>query len=362
MTTEKTTSAPAGTNKKGSSETRDKYSRKEVFMVPPEDLTIVLEPTHRLYDERATLPLDPRMVDNVDALGIKENVIVERVDGKLLIKDGRQRQRWATAVNAKRAAEKPPREPMKVPCTFDKPGDDSTATMISLNEVRQQDDIIVKARKAQRYLAQLQSEGGADGKSAPLSLKEAEKRCALVFATKVGTVRNWLKLLELGPAIQAQVSAGTISYVGALTTAELPKEDQAKVAADIAATAAAAPKKEGHHVAGKGSKPKVQVSIKDVAAKVADQAKKAGVTVSVSKVHDKVQYGVAPKRGAIRKAMAKAAEMKATMVTHVAGAVLAWALGDVESRKAEMAELGDDVKEALRAIFKAGKPKEEGKE
>ena len=72
----------------------------------PEKLKVVSDPTHPLFDERSTLPIDEMMVRNIQAFGVLEPVIVTRdaETGDVLVVDGRQRVRHALIANERLSA------------------------------------------------------------------------------------------------------------------------------------------------------------------------------------------------------------------------------------------------------------------
>lgn len=148
-------------------------SRTVAFSFDPEDLVLIEDPKHPLYDARVTLPLKPEFVANIRALGVVEPVIVRRIDGKPVVIDGRQRVRAARAVN---------REDMgvtiKVPAVV-RSGDEADAytVTVSLNEQRQDDPQREKIAKAQRLH----------------QLGRTEGDIALAMGVSVPTVKRMLK-------------------------------------------------------------------------------------------------------------------------------------------------------------------------
>ena len=79
--------------------------RGELLLFDPNTLTIVSDKKHPLYDERATMPVDERLVESIMKSGVLEPVIVRRngedEKGRPIVEvvDGRQRVRAAIIAN-----------------------------------------------------------------------------------------------------------------------------------------------------------------------------------------------------------------------------------------------------------------------
>lgn len=318
---------------------RSKYSRKDAYMVPPEDLVIVTEITHRLYDERIHLPLDKHMVANVKEFGVKEPVIACKEDGKLLLCDGRQRTRWALAANEE--LKKEGQVTLLIPVIMEAGDEDEqVATMILANEVRRDDDQLTKAKKAQRLIARGRTEAEA----------------AVIFGVSRAALRNWLKLLGTAPEVQAALEKGEIKQTAANALAELPKEEQAAALAEArkAKEAPSEPTKEGEEPkkGGKGKKKGVTISARDA---VKAAAKKGGA--KAPKAQDAAEAAVAPSRGALRRALKKAGALE-TYFDNIAACILSWALGKTEGLGEAVAGLKEKDREGFEALVKASKKAE----
>jgi hypothetical protein len=150
-------------------------SRISAFGFDPDDLVLIEDPKHPLYDARIKLPLKPEFVANIKALGVIEPVIVRKIDGNPVVIDGRQRVRAALEANRQRKAEG--LEPMKVPAVERKgSAGDAYAVTISTNEHRQEDALRAKIEKAQRSH----------------QLGNSEEDIATQFGVSVPTVKRWL--------------------------------------------------------------------------------------------------------------------------------------------------------------------------
>ncbi len=307
-----------------SNDTTDKKietTRRDMLLIAPEDITIITDKSHFLYDERVNLPLDKYMVANVKQCGVKTPIAVKRVDNQYIVVAGRQRVRWAQAANEELVKEG--QAAMKVPCIVERGADDDLfAHMIFENEVRKDDPPMIKAQKAQAYLARGHSE--AEG--------------ARVFGVSRGAFRNWLKLLDTSSDVQAAVASGEIKPAAAIVLAELPQEKQVEAIVEI---------KKTKSEKGDGKK--------STAADAAHAAEK--VTGGKTRLAKQTsQASKAPKRKQLRNALAAAVDMKPPSARLI-GAVLAWVLGDSDAYKAEAEEISDDRKQVLVDIIAAGKVK-----
>ena len=192
--------------------------RGTLFLVPPEDITIIgLDtedgPEHPLFDERVLLPVDEALARNIQIHGVIEPVVIRKNgDDVIEVIDGRQRVRSARLANKRLEAEG--KEPVLVPVVR-RVGVDAQhyGVMISANELRRDDTPLARARKAGRYLA----------------MGRTEEDAAEQFGVDVATVRGWLRLLDLAPEVQEAVEAGKLSALAAKQVAGLTREEQVEM-------------------------------------------------------------------------------------------------------------------------------------
>lgn len=153
-------------------------SRIAAFTADPNDLVLIEDPKHPLYDIRVTLPIDPGLFASINRRGVVKAVIVRKIDGRPVVLDGRQRVKTARAVNKKRKEEGLPL--IKVPFT-ERKGDmaDAFGVTVELNEHRTDDELRTKIEKAQRLHQLGYSE---------TDIAEAFKNIT------VATVKRWLKI------------------------------------------------------------------------------------------------------------------------------------------------------------------------
>jgi ParB family chromosome partitioning protein len=121
--------------------------KTNVLMFEPENLHLVTDKTHPLYDERIHLPINEAMVLNIMDQGVLEPIIVwkDPETGKSCVVDGRQRVRHTLEAN-KRLAKR-----VKLRCWFRR----SLNVVLpfvwlrrwSANEIRQADTPLGRAKK-----------------------------------------------------------------------------------------------------------------------------------------------------------------------------------------------------------------------
>lgn len=201
--------------------------RKDLLQFDPEDLAIITDKSHPLYDPRAELPVSEAMVLNVKALGVLQPVIVRRNgerDGVAIMEvvAGRQRVKAAREANKRLRAEGG--SPMLVGAIVKRADDASLfATIVAENEARQDDSPMGRARKLARYLA--------------FGVSEAE--AAIVFRVSESTIRGWLALLDCDKSVQDAVERGQLpATTAAQEFAKMPREEQAAHLAALVANGA----------------------------------------------------------------------------------------------------------------------------
>jgi len=158
--------------------------RSDCLWLDPDEVQIVTDKNHPLFDSRALLPVDEKLVTNIlfEMQGVLEPILVAKDgEGNAIVIDGRQRTKALRSANKKlRAAGA---EPLQIPCLL-KRGDDNQiyAMSISTNEQRREDTAKEKAVKAARLLNQgyTQAEAGR------------------VFGVSAETIKRWES--SIGPA------------------------------------------------------------------------------------------------------------------------------------------------------------------
>jgi len=170
----------------------------------PNDLVIVgLDtndgPDHPLYDERIKLILEKPLA-NAYACGIKQPIHCKKVNGQLLVADGRQRVRYARELKLETV-------PVIVEMVSDK---DASALGCLLNEARTDDDVCTKASK----VAKLKAQG------------HENEALAAIFACSAKHITNYLKFSKMVKEVQDAVRSGDLPFAAALKWVSLPAERQ----------------------------------------------------------------------------------------------------------------------------------------
>ena len=200
------------------SDSAKKYNaggRTDAFLFDPENLVIVADKKHPLYDERVEWPVDEALVLNIMVNGVIEPIIF-RVNGEknghsiCEVVDGRQRVR--AAIEANRRLAKQGLSVMRVTGMLKK-GEvaNLVGVMIAANELRRPDDQIVRARKMQRYI-----DGG-----------RTEDEAAVQFGVSRATVKNMLSILDLTPEVQKEIEKGNLPATVGKELSKIPQEEQA---------------------------------------------------------------------------------------------------------------------------------------
>ncbi len=184
--------------------------RSNMYMVMPEELTLVTEEGHPLFDPRVHLPLRESLVLNIKAHGVKEPILVRKNGDILEVVDGRQRVKHAIEANKRFRAEGC--EQIRVRVIIER-GDDATMAgiMVLTNENRMDDNPVAKAEKARKLIYDY-------GKS--------EADVAVVFGCTKQTLKMYLSLLDLCPAVRNAVERSEISATAASKLSKLHHDEQ----------------------------------------------------------------------------------------------------------------------------------------
>ncbi len=188
--------------------------RGDLLNFDPENLVLVKDPKHPLFDVRAIEPPDTAfesLVVSIMAQGVIEPVIIARDGESVLVAAGRRRVR--AAIEANRRLKKAGAEPVYVPCKWTR-GDDASLLGISIaeNAIRKDESPVEKSRKAQRLI----------------DLGRSEEDVARVFGVSLGAVKQWLTIGELAAPVQDAIERGEIAAAVATQLAPLSKSEQPK--------------------------------------------------------------------------------------------------------------------------------------
>lgn len=184
-------------------------NRTNAYVFDPEDLVLIDDETHDLYDSRVKLPVDEGLVLSMMSQGFFGAIEIAKRDGKAQVVDGRRRVKAAREAN--RRLRERGLEPIRVPAMLARGMDvDLWGITISANLHRTDDSPLENARKVARYMA-----FGRD-----------EKDAAAKFGVTEQAIKQWLKLLEVAAPVQKAVEKGRISATAASKLAGLDREEQ----------------------------------------------------------------------------------------------------------------------------------------
>ena len=185
-------------------------SRGTTFFLPPEDLKVITDPKHPLYDSRVELPVSAALVQSIVKHGFRSVVRAFKDGDKIVVIAGRQRVRAAIEANKLRIAAG--MEPVKVEVKIDRgTGDDDLYGQALLeNSGRQDDSDLMLAGKIAHYL----------------ELGRSEEEAATICGLKPPRVRQLLTLLDLAAPVQRAVEAGKLSTSAASQLAGLERTKQ----------------------------------------------------------------------------------------------------------------------------------------
>ena len=192
--------------------------KTNVLTFEPENLHLVTDKTHPLYDERIHLPISEAIVLNIKELGVLEPIIVwkDPETGLTCVVAGRQRVKHTLEAN--KLLLKEGKEPRLVPGVVKRGSANQMAKyMVSENEIRRPDTPLGRAKKMSDQL-----DRGLD-----------EDDIAVLFGCSVQTVRATLSLLDATQAVREAVEAGTVTVTQARQLGALPPEEQRAKVAEI---------------------------------------------------------------------------------------------------------------------------------
>jgi len=185
-------------------------SRGTIFFVDPDDLVLVDDDQHALYDARVCLPVDEALAKNIAVHGVIEPVIVTKDGDAAVVVDGRQRVKAAQLANAWLEAEG--KQPIKVPVMIRR-GDEADlfGVLISANEHRHTDGPLERAYKAEKLL----------------NMGRSVEEVAVAFGVTPRAIQIWQRLLELSAPVKRAIEEGRITAAAAAKLHGLPAAEQA---------------------------------------------------------------------------------------------------------------------------------------
>lgn len=184
-------------------------TRGNVYFLDPENLVLVEDEAHPLYDARVKLPVEDGLVRNIMVYGVLEPVLISKEGDKSLVVAGRQRVK--AALEANKRLHKEGKEKIKVPCMFRRgESHDLFGVLISENENRRDDDVLAKALKLQKFL----------------NMGRSEEEAAIAFGVTLTSVKDWLSVLELSSPVKKAIQDGKIAASAARQLVKLEPDKQ----------------------------------------------------------------------------------------------------------------------------------------
>lgn len=180
----------------------------------PESLTIIGYdtidgPEHPLYDERALSQPSDAMVKNIMKVGVLQNITCVKQGDKNVVVAGRRRVRAAREAN--RILEERGEVPIRVQVRFTRGTDaELTGIMIAENEIREDDDPLAKAKKAEGLRRRNMS----------------DEDIGAYFGKTPQTIATWIKVLDTVREVQEAVQSRKISVSAAATLSGMAGVEQ----------------------------------------------------------------------------------------------------------------------------------------
>ena len=193
--------------------------RKNVHLFDPDDLVIVTDEKHPLFDKRGLEKPDQAMVRSVKHVGIFQPVLVRKnpETGAMEVIAGRKRVLAAREANHE-LLEEGSKVRIQVPADV-RQGSDVYMTMLMVieNEHREADTPLNKAEKMRRFL----------------DMGACEDDVATSYKCSVSTLKNYLSLLEVTAVVKKAVEEGTLPVSEAYKLSKLEPEAQREAVAKV---------------------------------------------------------------------------------------------------------------------------------
>ena len=202
---------------KGTKQSKDALGakgKKDQFQFDPNDLVLVVDPKHPLYDKRVHLPVKESLVRNIMAFGVIEPIVVRKnpETGEVEVVAGRQRVMACREANRRLIAQG--LEPHWIPAIVRRGECTSLmGVMASENEHREDDSPVGRAEKMQRML----------------DMGRSEEEVAVTFGLKTAaTVKQSVLLLEAPRVVRDAVESEAITPTEGSKLAKMEPEAATK--------------------------------------------------------------------------------------------------------------------------------------
>lgn len=185
--------------------------RSTVFRMDPDELVIIVDPNHILFDSGAVEPLDPLFVENICQYGVNTAVRARKNGDAFEVVYGRKRVRAARIAKERGIDIRVKVEVVK--------GDDAdmVTQLVMENVARKEPDFVTLGKYVQRLL----------------DMGKSWDSIGIACAKPTETVRRWHSILDLSEEIKSAVREKKIGVSAALQLKDLPREAQAPKLAEI---------------------------------------------------------------------------------------------------------------------------------
>jgi ParB family chromosome partitioning protein len=204
--------------RRDSAATHGASGKTDCLLFDPEELVLVTDPKHDLYDERVHEEPTEKFVANVLHYGVLTPILVRKnpETGKTEVVFGRKRVKACRAANKIR--KKRGEDLYRIKAVVQR-SDSKTAigAMITENEQRVEDTPLNRAAKAARML-----ERGA-----------TEAEVGTAFGISPATVKNLIALIDAPAAVRKAAESGKISTSDAYKLSKLEPEEARKKVAEL---------------------------------------------------------------------------------------------------------------------------------
>lgn len=189
---------------------KGQVGRGDTINVTPEELEVITDPKHPLYDPRVEREPNEALILSIMRNGIIVPLVITPDGDKVYVTDGRQRR--AAAIEANKRLKKEGGRPVVCPCVWRR-GDEKKLyeIQVTTNALRHGDSALESARK----MSHLLDLNGGD-----------RDATALAFGVTQPTLKAHLALLDCAPAVQKAVESGKVAATIATKLAKLPKDEQ----------------------------------------------------------------------------------------------------------------------------------------
>jgi len=265
----------------------DAHRAPAPFWMNPDDLVVVTDPTHPLYDIRVTWKLREEMVQSIMEHGVLEPIEVRKNDKTVEVARGRRRVLHLREANRRIVAAGG--APLEVRCIVWQGSDIAAAARNAASNISEPETPLSRAHKAVHLM----------------NMGRSDEAAAKDVGCSVAHLRaNLLPLLDLAPAVQQAIETGKMRSSAALVLKDKPHEEQVQ---RLEEALAALPQDAVVEVEPVEEQPASPVAVADAAepaAPAAPVAPKKARRVTAKKIHAAAGETVAPGKYLLKKVAA----------------------------------------------------------